>query len=261
LLAYGARALEGRLVDTDASAVTGFTARYGNGVHPAKLDETGELNDASWEQAVIFAVDLADSLDGPVTVKAFQTAMLAVMQAAGRELMSDVDPTHLTALKARRSRRSGPRPSVADIAAIAGTEYRAVVVSLINRTDTAFGILDHHNEPALEHPLLSDSKEIRNGHWPIVGHDPTLVARFPTPERFHRPRASPAPTSANTARPRVSTASASACSPQSRHTAQASTAATSANSISAPTSPTGSSSDSAAASARDPQSAAFDESV
>jgi hypothetical protein len=187
LLTYGARALEDRLEGTDASALTGLTARYRTGARPAKVDETDGLNDAAWEQAVAFAVDLADSLDAPVTVEAFTAAVLAVIHAAGRGVLSDVDPAELIALKAQRARRTGPRPRVGDIAAVTGTNYRAIVVLLINRADTAFGILDRDDEPALEHPLLSDAKEIRNGHWPIVGHDPALVARFPTPERFHRP--------------------------------------------------------------------------
>lgn len=187
LLTHALRSLRDRLADIDMARLKSLNASYRAGVRPSAIDETAELNDAPWEEAVSLVHRLADAFVEPPRLDEFLDDLLTGVHG-GDQLLDDIATTDIAELRVElEPPPKGRRPKPGDIVAIADTEYRAVVISTTIRFGTAYGVLGPDGEAVLRHPLLSDDKQVRLGHRPIVGHDSALIERFAEPEQFHKP--------------------------------------------------------------------------
>jgi len=187
LLTYGLRSLETKTADVDMARLVGLGVTHRGDAELSDVDETRELNDATWEEAASLAHAVVDAFEEPATLDSVLGALVEGLRASEPTTLLDIRPDAVLALEARlEPPPKGRRPDVGDVVEIAGTPYRAVVIDPASPFGTALGILSAGDTPALVYPVFSGVEAIRRGHWPIVTHDVSLIERFPAPVCFHR---------------------------------------------------------------------------
>ena len=154
-------------------------------VKPSSVDEA---NDASFTEGADLVADLVSELTGEKGSAPTLKQLLKAL-AAGLE----VDK-----LEAVTAKKKGKRPKDGDVIAIpvGDDRYRLAVVLEHNRFGTAIGLfkgvyplggdIPADLEPE-RHAVHTGDYAVRDGRWPVVGHDDGLRSRFGRPEYYYRP--------------------------------------------------------------------------
>jgi hypothetical protein len=120
----------------------------------------------------------------------------------GKVVLADVEPSEIATLTIEVPKKRVAKPEPGDVVAIpaAAGGYHPAVVLTKNRFGTALGLFTGtspngqvgrlRNNP--QNPVYTDESLIKNGTWPVVDHDDSLVALFPPdPPIYHKPNAWP----------------------------------------------------------------------
>lgn len=120
----------------------------------------------------------------------------------GRIILADVEPDEIGGLTVETPRKRVAKPKPGDVVAIpaAAGGYRPAVVLARNRFGTALGLFTGISpngqvgrlRSAPGQPVYTDESLIKDGTWPVVDHDESLLELFPAdPPIYHRPNAWP----------------------------------------------------------------------
>jgi len=120
----------------------------------------------------------------------------------GRIILADVEPDEIGGLTVETPRKRVAKPKPGDVVAIpaAAGGYRPAVVLARNRFGTALGLFTGISpngqvgrlRSAPGRPVYTDESLIKDGTWPVVDHDESLLELFPAdPPIYHRPNAWP----------------------------------------------------------------------
>ncbi|WP_406063103.1 hypothetical protein [Micromonospora sp. NBC_00860] len=161
-----------------------------SGLNDAAFVETAELISFVSENS------RSDS-SKPTSRGEFASGILSAIQDSGR-LFGDVDGGQISSLSIESPVRN-VRPKPGDVVAIRprNNDFRLAVVLAHNRFGMAVAFLQGTSRSSLKIPdrpksatlpVYTDDHLIRNGTWPIVGHDEGLLTLFSSdPEIYHAP--------------------------------------------------------------------------
>lgn len=181
------------LADVRPDAVAALTPALERGAKARPLgDAMKDVGDGPYSAAASFVARAArahrDATGAPPTLDALRDLLRRALHASPDDLLGDVAPSRVTGVRAKAPKRSKVAAQVGDVVEIpaAGGGVHRTVVLARNQFGVAYGPL-RGNEPA-GRPVFSDDALVGSGRWKIVGHDESLVARFPgEPEIYHRP--------------------------------------------------------------------------
>jgi hypothetical protein len=128
-------------------------------------------------------------------------ASLLAELRGGRIILADVEPDEIGGLTVETPKKRVAKPKPGDVVAIpVAGGYRPAVVLVRNRFGTALGLFTGVSpngqvgrlRGAPGRPVYTDESLIKDGTWPVVDHDESLLELFPAdPPIYHRPNAWP----------------------------------------------------------------------
>ncbi|MBR7838506.1 hypothetical protein KDL01_34890 [Actinospica durhamensis] len=170
----------------------------------ATASRVAELGDAVFTDTTDLLADAVAGLaadQAPVTPERFSAVLLEALRS-GRVPLADVEGAAVARLAIEPPKKS-VKLTPGDILAIpaAAGGHHVAVVLIRNRFGTALGLFRGTSrlprtaaalEAPLPHPVYTDEQPVKTGVWRLIGHDESLLARFPAdPEIYHKPRRRP----------------------------------------------------------------------
>ncbi|HEX4225593.1 MAG TPA: GNAT family N-acetyltransferase, partial [Pseudonocardiaceae bacterium] len=159
----------------------------------------GGLNDNVFEEARDTLRILLAATGTTVTPEVFADALRQVLNT-GQVTTADVAGTDVDTITPDMRKKRPTKTAVGDLLAIPLGQggHRLGVVLARNRFGTALGLFagssanrgltaELRSAPG-EFPVYTEESLVKNGSWPIVGHEENLLALFPAdPEIYHKP--------------------------------------------------------------------------
>jgi hypothetical protein len=204
LLAYGIQSSrEDILEDAEPKDVVALRPKLRGADGDSEETALDELDDGVWSDANGLVTDLAHAYRGESganpSLKALGDVLVEAFHTCGDEILSGARGEDVVALEPEVRRQTAHAPKPGDVVAIPapdgdGRHFTAVVVAR-NEFGTAYGVFKGTRgaEPVssssppdvVRHPIYSGDEPVKNGTWPIVGHDEGLLELFPRePEIF-----------------------------------------------------------------------------
>lgn len=207
LLAYGLQSSRTKLLDdVESSSIATLRPRLADGAAEPHDSAVDELDDGPFSNANALVTMLAQAYRGETgTLPTLDELCELIAEALrrSRDVLSDVDAGDIAGVEADRRSNAGASTDGAesrpgDIVAIpapGGGHFTAVVVAR-NQLGTAYGLFRgvRDEEPVsassppevVRHPIYSGDELVKDGTWPVVGHDEGLLELFPRePEVFY----------------------------------------------------------------------------